>query len=66
MILPEIEAKEKLCVFFLLGAVDRMHNDRFKEDVKCLVSNCMAYWRWENVDHMRGYCSLGGKPIEIV
>ena len=31
---------------------------------KCWASGCSA-WRWENSQHLRGYCGLAGRPHEI-
>jgi len=31
-------------------------------DTPCLAEKCMTYWRWADEGHMKGYCSITGKP----
>lgn len=62
MILTNEEAKTKLCVVFLQGMVERMRDDRFKSFSVCLGSDCMTYWKWIDIEHTKGYCSIAGKP----
>lgn len=28
----------------------------------CCGADCVAYWRWADVNKSLGYCALGGKP----
>jgi hypothetical protein len=64
MYLTDEEAKEKICIQTLYGMADRPRESRMLSNAKCFGSDCIAYWRWENSTHVRGYCGCGGRPEE--
>lgn len=77
MPLTEKEARTKWCPMTRTGAytdrgvvmavtVNRDPRDEVQEACACLASNC-AMWRWYDRTETppRGFCGLGGLPLEI-
>ena len=58
MITNEDRAKLKTCILLATGI--RMGGMRA---YNCIASECFAYWRWTDDSKVKGYCSLGEKPI---
>lgn len=54
MIMPEAEARTKICALNLYPGRTRF--------MRCVGCDCMTYWRWSNPEHTEGYCAAAGKP----
>jgi hypothetical protein len=31
-------------------------------ETMCVAYRCIAYWRWADAEHTKGYCALAGRP----
>ena len=65
MFLNDTLAKSKFCVLsqspYDIGP--RMRPNKVTGGTgTCYGGDCVAYWRWADDKHERGYCSLGSKP----
>jgi len=67
MFLNDTLAKSKFCVLLgqssnTIGTRMRPNRPNITAEGICVGEDCVAYWRWADANHERGYCSLGGKP----
>lgn len=60
MILTEAEAMN--CVCRVKQVIPMRPTPHMVQEEMCIGSRCFAYWRWVDVAHTKGYCSISGKP----